>query len=150
MQMGAGARFWVSILVFWVGMSGISLVRAGMLASVKIFDAELHSQGATSGTVEGRVVFQKRFTKVLHEECHVGPCLESQAYWSVLIQSQDSSFLVNQRFQVGNAQAPFEVELGGVVLREGMWVQLEGAIYAYSLNLFVISELQKVHLSNAP
>ena len=51
----------------------------------------------TFGAVEGRVVFQKRFTKVAHEECELQPCIESQAYWSVLIQSSDRTFLVNQK-----------------------------------------------------
>jgi len=137
---------------FWVPMLACIIVLGldSALAQVNEFKASLGEMQSplevTSGTIEGRVVFQKRFTKVVHEECGLRPCRESQAYWSVLIQSSDRVFLVNQRFQMGSSRVPVEVELGGVRLREGVLVQLEGMLYSYSSGFFVISDLQKVSL----
>ena len=139
-------------LLFCVGLGFLVVIQGG-LAEASELASNLREQVSNhfsldkySESIQGEVYFEKRYTKVVHEECESGVCPHSEPYWTVLIRVGNVSYIVNKRYGLGRSRAPQEVELGGVALREGMMIQLDGVVYSYASDSFVISEVVKVSL----
>jgi hypothetical protein len=97
-------------------------------------------------TVTGQVKFEKRFTKVIDTICGSKPCHSSSGYWSMVVQSAGSTYLYNQKLNMGSIRAPEVLTLAGVNLRSGSLVKIDGKIETGGPNYFILSDVKKVTL----
>ncbi len=96
--------------------------------------------------VTGQVRFERRFTRVGEILCDGAPCQRSESYWSIVIMSGQSRYLLRDNFNFGSLLAPESVELEGVTLRLGSIIKVEGRVEAAAPNLYELRDIRTVSL----
>ena len=98
-------------------------------------------------SVVGRVYFERRYTKISEAECTDGVCQHSEAYWSLVVEGDNSvKYLLKGKLNLGSLLAPETIKLRGVILRPGAWVRLEGQTVATGAQTYLFVGLQKITL----
>jgi hypothetical protein len=67
-------------------------------------------------------------------------------YWSLVIESSSGQYLLNEKLNIGKTRAPLMTELGGVQIRAGSVIQLEGDVVDYGTHLYSIQKIHRVEL----
>lgn len=92
----------------------------------------------------GVVKFEQRFTRIEPTQCSILPCQRSEPYWSLVIDTGMSRYLLNQRIE--GLQAPQSFQLNGVTLRAGSRVRVWGEAIPEDPDFFILLSVRKVSL----
>ena len=100
--------------------------------------------------VEGRVRFKKRHVLIPMNYCEDGPCYPSSSYWTLVLETVQGRFEVNQKFSVGLLSPPSEILLAGLSVEDGMRVVVEGRVLPIAPGYSLIADVQAAHLTENP
>ncbi len=132
------------LLAFTAGASKSAL--AGKSIGVEDAGMQEGFSALSRQVVTGKVAFESRYTRVLEEVCDGAPCHQSQQYWSLVIQSGASKYILNEKLNVGMMREPAFADLAGVPVRPGTVVQLEGEVADNGLHQYSIQKVHHVQL----
>lgn len=114
-------------------------------------------------TVRGTVRFEKRNTVVPMANgliadaldmtasfCDGDNCPRSNPYWAVIVDDGHRQYEMHQPFALGAKRAPMFVQIGGVILRPGTEISLEGSIESISESYGIIADVKSISVISSP
>jgi hypothetical protein len=83
-----------------------------------------------TASIQGVARLEERHTIIpfICEPQAVDSCIQSKAYWSLVIYAANAHFEIDQRFAEGMDNAPESVELAGTTVTPGLTVKLEATV----------------------